>query len=137
MALENGKWAVAVAAVLVSSVASGAPLSLWMGQSELLGTQRKIAKITVSDPSVVTVVKQKSGAELRATAPGVSHVEMRTTDGFVFEFDVHVTRGAEVYSVNRAEPEHAGFTLDGYKAPAKPTSKDQARRPAKTARPAA
>lgn len=144
MRFENGKRMVAMAVLLISSAVSAAPLSLWPGQSELLGLQRKIAKITVSDTDVVMVVRQRVGAELRAKAPGIAHVEMRTTDGFVFDFDVHVTPRAEVYSVNRAESEHAGFSLEGYKpgekpaarasAPKAPPAKEQARRPTKSAR---
>jgi Flp pilus assembly secretin CpaC len=119
MAFKLGKWVVVAVAVLASTAASAAPLALWVGQTEMLGTQRKIKTITVSNPEVVSVEKQKSGAELRAKAPGVSHVEMRTTDGYVFEFEVHVTAGAEVYSTNRKESEHADFTLEGTKAPEK------------------
>jgi Flp pilus assembly secretin CpaC len=120
MFLELGKWVVALA-VLLASTAAAAPLSLWVGQTEMLGTTRKIKTITVSNPEVVKVEKQKAGAELRAIAPGVSHVEMRTTDGYVFEFEVHVTApGAEVYSTNRKESEHADFVLEGTKAPEKP-----------------
>jgi len=115
------KLAVAMAAMLAATSASAAPLALWMGQTEMVGLQRKIAKITVSDPEVLSVNKLKAGAELRALSPGKCHVEMKTKDGYFFEFDVHVTpRGAEVYSVNRAEGEHDGFTLEGSKSNREP-----------------
>src|SRR4051812_16616410 len=79
------------ASFLLSTPALAGPLSLWLGQTEMLGLQRKVCRISVTEPSVVTVRKLKTGAELRARKPGVSHIQMITTEGYVFDFDVHVT----------------------------------------------
>jgi len=132
MRCAMNRLAVAMAAVVAATSASAAPLALWIGQTEMVGIQRKITSITVSAPDVLAVSKLKAGAELRAVSSGKCHVEMKTKDGYFFEFDVHVTpRGAEVYSVNRAEGEHDGFALEGYKSdrqpkPAKkPSEKEQ------------
>lgn len=111
MKLNLGKLLV-VAVALVSTSAWAGPMSLWLGQTKFIMYTGRFTKVTVSNPSVVTVQAMKGGAEVRAKDPGVSKVSLRTRGGEKFEFDVHVTpRGAEVYSTNRAESEHYDFTL--------------------------
>jgi hypothetical protein len=62
----------------------------------------------------------KSGVELSAKNPGVTHVTLRLRGGETYEFTVHVTpSGAHLYSTNRAEPEHSEFSLTRAPAPAK------------------
>lgn len=111
MKLNLGKLLV-VAVAVVSTSAWAGPMSLWLGQTKFIMYNGRFTKVTVSNPSVVMVQAMKGGAEVRAKDPGVSKVSLKTRDGEKFEFDVHVTpRGAEVYSTNRAEPEHYDFTL--------------------------
>jgi Flp pilus assembly secretin CpaC len=101
-----------VAVAVVSTTAWAGPMSLWLGQTKFIMYNGRFTKVTVSNPSVVAVQAMRGGAEVRAKDPGVSKVSLRTRDGEKFNFDVHVTpRGAEVYSTNRAEPEHYDFTL--------------------------
>jgi hypothetical protein len=111
MKLNLGKLLV-VAVALVSTAAWAGPMSLWLGQTKFISYNGRFTKATVSNPSVVAVETLKGGAEVRAKVAGVSRVSLRSRDGEKFEFDVHVTpRGAEVYSTNRAEPEHGEFSL--------------------------
>jgi len=109
---RTARWMVVVAAVLVSASASAGPLALWVGQKQTLFIFPKISKIEISNPAAVTATRVPSvGMDLKAVAPGVSDVTIRCKDGSVYAFQVHVTRGAEVYSTNRNEPEHYQFSL--------------------------
>jgi hypothetical protein len=109
---RTARWMVAAAAVLASASASAGPLSLWVGQKQTLFIFSKISKIEVSNPEVVRATRvPRVGMDLKAVAPGVSDVTIRCKDGSVYSFRVHSTRGAEVYSTNRNEPEHYQWSL--------------------------
>ncbi|HYV45782.1 MAG TPA: hypothetical protein VFA20_13030 [Myxococcaceae bacterium] len=109
---RTARWMVVAAAVLVSASASAGPLALWVGQKQTLYIFSKISKIEISNPAAVSASKVPSvGMDLKATAPGVSDVTIKCKDGSVYAFRVHVTRGAEVYSTNRNEPEHYQWSL--------------------------
>jgi hypothetical protein len=109
---RNAVTLLIVAMVLVSGSAWAAPLSLAIGETTFLGFPARSSKVELSDASVITVRTSRSGVELRARQPGVTRVTLRLRDGDTYEFTVHVTpNGAQVYSTNRAEPEHADFSL--------------------------
>jgi len=109
---RTARWMVVAAAVLVSASASAGPLALWVGQKQTLFIFSKISKIEISNPAVIRASRVPSvGLDLRAVAPGVSDVTIRCKDGSVYAFQVHSTRGAEVYSTNRNEPEHYQWSL--------------------------
>jgi hypothetical protein len=109
---RTARWMIAAAAVLVSASASAGPLALWVGQKQTLYIFSKISKIEISNPAVIRASRVPSvGMDLRAVAPGVSDVTIRCSDGSVYAFQVHSTRGAEVYSTNRNEPEHYQWSL--------------------------
>jgi hypothetical protein len=111
MKLKLGQIAV-LAAAAVSTAAWAGPMALWVGQTKFIGYTAGFKKATVANPSVVSVQTFKGGAEVRAKQMGVSRVALRARSGEIFEFDIHVTpRGAEVYSVDRAESEHYEFSL--------------------------
>lgn len=113
-----GKWMVVVA--LVGSTAAWArPMSLSVGETKFLGYSGKFTKVRVSNPAVVSVHMEKGSAEFRGRVAGVSRVRLWTRSGERFAFDVHVTRGAEVYSLDRSEPEHGEFSLSTAAAPRK------------------
>jgi hypothetical protein len=111
--MRNAGKLVLVAVALVSSSAWAGPLALWIGETKFLGFQsRSAAKVELSDPSVIEVQTSRSGAEIRAKRPGVSHVKLLLPGGETYEFAVHVTpQGTEVYSTDRSESEHSGFSL--------------------------
>lgn len=110
--LRNTGKLMMVAVLLSSTAAWAAPLALWVGQTTFLGFPSRGSRVEVSNEEVIEVQKTKSGMEIRAKRPGVSQVKLRLRDGEQHEFAVHVTpSGAEVYSVSRAESEHAPFSL--------------------------
>jgi hypothetical protein len=122
---RNAGTLLIVAMVLVSGTAWAGPLSLAQGETKFLGFSARSSKVELSDASVLAVRTSSSGVELRARHPGVSRVTLRLRDGETYEFTVHVTpNGAEVYSTNRAEPEHSEFSLTP--APARTKSRAQA-----------
>src|SRR5687767_12395629 len=103
---------IALAAFLVSGSAWAGPLSLWMGHKQTLFITQKVSRLEVTNPAVAEVKKVKGvGLEVAARAPGVTEIRITCADGSFYEFKVHVTRGAEVYSVNRNEPEHYQWSL--------------------------
>lgn len=109
---RTARWMVVAAALVASASASAGPLALWVGQKQTLYVFSKISKIEISNPAVIRASRVPSvGMDLRAVAPGVSDVTIRCTDGSVYAFQVHSTRGAEVYSTNRNEPEHYQWSL--------------------------
>jgi hypothetical protein len=121
---RNAGMLLIVTMLLVSTGAWAGPLSLALGETKFFGFSARSTKVELSDDSVVSVRTSRSGVELQAKRPGVSHVTLRLRGGETYEFDVHVTpRGAEVYSTNRAEPEHSEFILTP--APVKTKSRPQ------------
>jgi hypothetical protein len=131
--IRNAGWLVLVAVALASSSAWAGPLSLWIGETKFLGFQSRSAKVTISDPSVIEVETSRSGAEIRAKRPGVSHVTLKLHGGETYEFAVHVTpKGAEVYSTDRAESEHAGFSVSAAPKVGKASTKARTRSPSRT-----
>jgi hypothetical protein len=103
---------IALAAFAVCGSAWAGPFSLWVGQKHTLFISQKVSRLEVSDLSVAEVKKVRGvGLEIAARAPGVAEIRISTADGTAYAFKVHVTRGAEVYSVNRSEPEHSGWSL--------------------------
>ena len=105
------RWMVA-AAVMVSASAWAGPMSLWVGKKQTLFIFQKISKVEISNPAVVRISRVPSvGLDLRAVAPGVSDVKIICRDGSTYEFRVHATNGAEVYSTDRSEPEHYQWSL--------------------------
>jgi hypothetical protein len=110
--LRNTRKLMIVAVALFSTASWAAPLSLWVGQTSFLGFPSRGSKVEVSNDAVISVEITKSGMEIRAKQPGVSQVSLKLRDGEKHEFAVHVTpSGAEVYTVNRTESEHAAFSL--------------------------
>jgi hypothetical protein len=110
--MQNARKLMIVAVALFSTASWAAPLALWVGQTSFLGFPSKGAKVQVSNDAVVDVQITKSGMEIHAKQPGVSQVSLKLRDGEKHEFAVHVTpSGAEVYTVNRTESEHAAFSL--------------------------
>lgn len=131
--IRNASRWVLVAVALVSSAAWAGPLSLWMGETTFLGFQSRSARAEVSDPSVIEVQTSRSGAEIRAKRPGVSRVTLKLHGGTTHEFVVHVTpKGAEVYSTDRAESEHAGFSVPAASKASKGSAKARSRSPRQT-----
>jgi len=130
-------WMVA-AAVMVSASAWAEPMSLWVGKKQTLFIFQKISKVEISNPAVVRVSRVPSvGLDLRAVAAGISNVKIICRDGSTFDFRVHATHGAEIYSTDRNVPEHFASSLSS--APrqesstavaAAPKAKKSARRPA-------
>jgi hypothetical protein len=109
---RTARWMVAAVAVMVSASAWAGPLSLWVGQKQTLFIFSRISSIEISNPEAIRASRVPSvGMDLRAVAPGVSDVTIKCKDGSVYAFQVHVTRGAEVYSTNRNEPEHYQWSL--------------------------
>jgi Flp pilus assembly secretin CpaC len=116
------RWMVA-AAVMVSATAWAGPMSLWVGQTQTLYLFQKISKIEVSNPAVVKATRiPKVGLDLRAVAAGTSDVKIRCSDGTVYNFRIHSTHGAEVYSTNRNEPEHYQWSASSEPLAARSTS---------------
>jgi Pilus formation protein N terminal region len=110
--MNNAGKLMIVAVALFSTASWAAPLALWVGQTSFLGFPSRGAKVEVSNDAVVEVQITKSGMEIIAKQPGVSQVSLKLRDGEAHTFAVHVTpSGAEVYTVNRTESEHAAFSL--------------------------
>jgi hypothetical protein len=110
--VNNARKLMIVAVALFSTASWAAPLALWVGQTSFLGFPSRGAKVEVSNDAVVDVQITQSGLEIHAKQPGVSQVSLKLRDGEKHEFAVHVTpSGAEVYTVNRTESEHAAFSL--------------------------
>ncbi len=110
--MRNAGKLMIVAVALFSSASWAAPLALWVGQTSFLGFSSRGSKVEVSNDAVIEVQITQSGMEIRAKQPGVSQVSLKLRDGEKHEFAVHVTpSGAEVYTVNRTESEHAAFSL--------------------------
>jgi len=108
---RTARWMVA-AAVMVSASAWAGPMSLWVGQRQTLYIFSRISKIEISNPAVLRASTVPSvGLNLRAVAAGVSEIKISCKDGSTYAFQVHATPGAEVYSVNRNEPEHYTWSL--------------------------
>lgn len=121
------RWMVA-AAVMVSATAWAGPMSLWVGQTQTLFIFQKISKVEVSNPAVVKATRvPKVGLDLRAVAAGVADVKISCKDGSVYQFRIHATHGAEVYSTDRNEPEHYQWTTSSEQPP--PSSKPVAAAP--------
>lgn len=111
--VNNARKLMIVAVALFSTASWAAPLALWVGQTSFLGFPSRGAKVQVSNDAVVDVQLTKSGMEIHAKQPGVTQVSLKLRDGETHEFAVHVTpSGAEVYTVNRTESEHAAFSLE-------------------------
>jgi len=110
--MNSARKLMLVAVALFSTASWAAPLALWVGQTSFLGFPSRGAKVEVSNDAVVGVQITKSGMEITARQPGVSQVSLKLRDGEAHTFAVHVTpSGAEVYTVNRTESEHAAFSL--------------------------
>jgi len=135
---RNAGTLLIVSMVLVSSAAWAGPLAMALGETTFLSFPARSSKVELSDASVVAVRTSSSGVELRAMHPGVSRVTLRLRGGQTHEFTVHVTpKGAQVYSTNRAEPEHPDFSLTPAPTPAKSQAPRTAQKPAKAASPRA
>lgn len=110
--MNNARKLMLVAVALFSTASWAAPLALWVGQTSFLGFPSRGAKVEVSNDAVIDVQITQSGMEITAKQPGVSQVSLKLRDGEAHTFAVHVTpSGAEVYTVNRTESEHAAFSL--------------------------
>lgn len=109
---RTARWMLAAAALMAGASASAGPLALWVGQKQTLFIVAPIEKVEISDGSVIrTSPVPKVGLDLRAVAPGVSDVKITCKGGETYSFRVHSTRGAEVYSTDRSEPEHYQWSL--------------------------
>lgn len=114
---------IALSAFVVGGSASAGPLSLWMGHKQTLFITQKVTRLEVSNPAVAQVAKVKGvGLEVAARSAGVTDIRITCSDGSFYSFKVHVTAGAEVYSVNRNEPEHYQWSLSSSEQP-KPAPK--------------